>query len=345
MAKTKKAKKTFSSLNFSYFFTVSFLSLFSLFIILVAPFFSSQSLPSSVGRAPTVLQGQPADNYSLEPQPLANVQIQVNEGYGVNVLLKKDDSLVVDQDGFSYQWSVADSSVVEVNDYGMATACPYQINSPCPNLHADLTALKEGETVLTVKAFKQGQELAQTTFNLKVFSSDAQITYKIKFKGIDQRPANSSNQSVNVNGYHYGYIDNGVAANCRQFTKGGNEVAVDDSGVYTGSFLLNSCYIDKPGYKLCFKGPRHLQKCFKDVTLSRDQVLDFTGQPLEPGDLALSQDGKVDQADFNFLWDHRGSTDSNELAIGDLNLDGAINMGDVNLLLETLSVRYDQEGW
>ena len=90
----------------------------------------------------------------------------------------------------------------------------------------------------------------------------------------------------------------------------------------------------------------HIDCPYSAVQINQENKdLDLTYKPLEPGDLPLPQDGKVDKNDFDYLWKNRGKSDENILKIGDLNLDGIINMGDINLLLQTLETRYDEVGW
>jgi len=336
--------KKFNKVNFSYFFTTAFLSLLSVFVFLIVPLFSG-TVPS----VKKITQQFPATpTYTLEPQPQSDIEVILtnNFTYGVGVILKDPDGkAVTDQNNlFYYEWNMADLQIATASASGFTTGCPYGIQNPCPNLHADIKGLKIGATTLTVNAYKTNQTniIASTVFNVKVVSEEALINYKVKFRGINSKPANSSDQLILVKGYNN---NSGVAQDYKEFTVNGPAAQVNNNGVYTGYINLNFKLLNVPGYKLCFKGPKHLQKCFHDITFGRGQTLDFTASPLDPGDLPLPQDGKADQTDFNYLWNNRGSSDPNVLAKGDLNLDNSLNMGDVNLILETLQTRSDEEGW
>lgn len=336
--------KKFNKVNFSYFFTTSFLSLLAVFVFLLVPLFSG----STPVVKKTLQQFPVTPGYSLEPQPQKDIEVILapNPSYGVGVILKDPDGeVIIDQNNlYYYEWMLSDPTIATVSASGFTTGCPYAINSPCPNLHADVVGLKIGDTTLTVNAFKTNETniIASTVFNVKVVSQEALINYKVKFRGINSKPANSADQLILVKGYNY---NSGVAQDYREFTVNGPAAPVDNNGVYTGYINLNFRLLNVAGYKLCFKGPKHLQKCFKDITFSRGQILDFTSQPLDPGDLPLPQDAKADQNDFNYLWNNRGSSDPNVLVKGDLNLDNNVNMGDINLILETLQTRSDEEGW
>lgn len=106
----------------------------------------------------------------------------------------------------------------------------------------------------------------------------------------------------------------------------------------------------QPGvYTLFIKGPKHLQKQFKNVNLlTGEQTLDFSSPEnrLFGGDLPitnLSQDGKANSLDYNFLTNHFNKDDVESLKVGDLNLDGIINTGDTSVLAATLGEKADEE--
>ncbi len=99
------------------------------------------------------------------------------------------------------------------------------------------------------------------------------------------------------------------------------------------------------GYKIYVKGPKHLAKGFKNITLtsSSTNAFDWTSQELEPGDLP-PQDGVINSQDISRLIELLGNLYPNQsqLDTGDLNFDGAINGADTNELILTLSTKYDE---
>lgn len=346
----KKTKKPvqgqdFNRLNFSYFSAASLLSLLSLFLFLVAPI-STTSITSTIKQPQQFQAVPPQEVYTLLPQPSRDIQMPVskpNSGYGIGVILKDvEGNVVKDQSKITYQWEIKDKTIAELQDYGFQDECLYEVNSPCPNLHADLKALKLGTTTIKViaKSITDDQKLAETNFNLRVVDNQIKLTYKIRFKGIDSKPDNSNNQAIKILGYNPAFDDNDEF---KKFDISKSMAKVDADGVYTGEFYLDYGFLDRSGYKLCFKGPRHVQQCFSNVTFFDEQVYDYTKEPLEPGDLNIPQDGKVDSKDFDYLWNHRGNTDNYVLSAADLNLDNIINMGDISLLLQTLQTKYDEE--
>lgn len=107
-----------------------------------------------------------------------------------------------------------------------------------------------------------------------------------------------------------------------------------------------------PGrYDIYLKGPRHLQKRFKNVEMTKGTaVIDLTKDEdnLLGGDLPLpttenKQDGRVNSLDYGFLVSNRNSTDPDILVIGDINLDGQINSGDTAIVTNALAERLDED--
>jgi len=137
-----------------------------------------------------------AASYTLEPSTkVVDTYIQPQDmSYGVNVkLYDKNHQLVKNQADFYYQWSIAGSpkhgsTIVYVNDYGMSHNCPYGITAPCPNLHADLRAVKLGQAQIIVEAYKLNKKVAQTSFIVNVtdrWQLDWQTKYPIIQQGVD----------------------------------------------------------------------------------------------------------------------------------------------------------------
>lgn len=130
-----------------------------------------------------------SENFTLEPsENVVETQIhRLNEGYGLNVKLLRDGQLVYDQSDISYSWIVS-QPIINLSSYGMSDACPYGVNSPCPNLHADFKATKVGETQVNVTAYRFDQAIAKARFNVIVedaYTIDFIESQPILEKGID----------------------------------------------------------------------------------------------------------------------------------------------------------------
>ena len=95
-------------------------------------------------------------------------------GYGVNVLLKDSKgNIVKNQNDFSYEWRAKNTEVVNIESGSLDlgnNGCAYEINRPCPNMHADLTGLTAGKTevVVTVKRLSDNVIIAKTSFPVVV---------------------------------------------------------------------------------------------------------------------------------------------------------------------------------
>ncbi len=141
----------------------------------------------------------------------------------------------------------------------------------------------------------------------------------------------------------------------RTTEKKGDKIA----GVETQSYVYDAAFEtteleEGEKYTVFLLGPKHLARKFcKDgqterctdepgEIVLREAVYDFSGLPLESGDLP-EQDGRVNVSDFSKLKEKLNMNPSAEdQAIGDLNFDGAINGADLALLLGTLSEKYGE---
>jgi hypothetical protein len=345
-----------SKIDFALFFTIAYCSLLAVYLNLfsISIFRSSLNPFSRPSTYLTEPGSTPASQtYSLEPMPSGNIELPVSPAspillYKVAALLKNDQGqTVVDQSNFTYTWQTPDPSIVKVSEFTQNMDCPYGVKSPCPNFQANFQGLKEGVTTVNVAVYYKvgiGLPLTETQFQVTVTprTDDSTVKLKVKFQGVNTRPADDTAQDLKIYGANLN--QDYCQTQYREFTTTASAL-VDDTGIYTVSFNLNSGYFNKPGYKICLKGPKQLQACFSDLTFISGQLIDLTDKPLESGDLPLPQNNQVDNQDFSYLWDHMGSFDPTTISTGDLNLDGALNTGDINLLLETLSVKYDENGW
>lgn len=106
-------------------------------------------------------------------------------------------------------------------------------------------------------------------------------------------------------------------------------------------------------YTFYLKGPktrrsRMVQHVNLQPTKDSSQDFDWTGKPLDPGDLADpnnggKQDCTINSTDWSLEKARIGSTDGASLDICDVNYDGLCNSGDSVAILDTLSKRPDDD--
>lgn len=108
--------------------------------------------------------------YTLEPsEAVVTAPVSLpSSSYGMNVLLKKDGQLVLDQGNVRYTWSAADRTIVGVTP---SNICTNGVRPPCPNMHADLKLLKSGTTQVNISAFMGTSRIAITSFRVIVDNS------------------------------------------------------------------------------------------------------------------------------------------------------------------------------
>jgi len=175
------------------------------------------------------------------------------------------------------------------------------------------------------------------------------LNLKLKFQGIMKKPADNLNQmdvKIKIGG-------DSLSAPVNQTVK----FVADDNGIWTGSVNFSSVQPGN-GYILYIKGPKHLQKKICDVDpddkgsvgsyfcrtgnylkLDTINTLDFSNIWLLSGDLP-EQDGIVDSYDGSLIRNNLGSTTEPKC---DINLDGICDSQDWSLLIQSLSVKYDEE--
>jgi len=136
-----------------------------------------------------------------------------------------------------------------------------------------------------------------------------------------------------------------------QFTAGSD-------GVWTGKASFENVPAGS-GYRVYIKGPMHIQRKFCDPTPTStagsttcagtavtlkigDNPFDFTTNPLLVGDLP-PQDGVSDSLDLSNIRQNLGKTDAEATSKADLNQDGVVDSQDYALVLQTLSVKTDEE--
>lgn len=132
-----------------------------------------------------------------------------------------------------------------------------------------------------------------------------------------------------------------------------------DNGVWTGTVTLQNIDLTRD-YYLLIKGPKHVQKRVCVATPSETSIgsykcngadirftagtnnLNLSGITLMSGDLA-TQDGVVDSYDLSYIINNLGSTDPTVLEIGDVNLNGRVDTQDYSLIIQSLTIKSDEE--
>lgn len=179
-------------------------------------------------------------------------------------------------------------------------------------------------------------------------SGNIALNLKLRFQGIVSQPKITTMQ-VRVT------LSGGDLAQPQQQT---SQFSAGADGVWTGNVSFNAT--PRNDYFLLVKGPKHVQKkiCSSNptennpgiyscsngtISLSAGQnSLDASKIILFVGDLS-PQDGIVDSYDISYVGQHLGSTDSQALTIGDLNLDGIVDSQDYSLIIAALGIKYDEQ--
>jgi len=140
-------------------------------------------------------------------------------------------------------------------------------------------------------------------------------------------------------------------------------VSSDEEGILTGEVELLGV-TPGSGYYIIIKGPKHMAErfCLEDqatycpagstLTLGMDNVFDFSGWSLRPGDITGSeeiQDGKIDSLDWSFLVEALISDDEEVREQANLNYslqpDGSQVLAgdDIRLFVKTMGTKYDDD--
>lgn len=176
------------------------------------------------------------------------------------------------------------------------------------------------------------------------------LNMKVRFQGIPEAPK-----------VQYGKMDVNVTlkGGGQQVKEQSVEFTAQTGGVWVGSMGVDGIS-DITKYELLIKGPKHLSKkicqvnpteqipgTYKcqngDINLTKgDNNLDFSNIILLGGDLP-QQDGLINALDFAFVRQHLGSQNPDDLARGDINLDGIIDTQDHTIIKTALDFKYDEE--
>lgn len=187
-------------------------------------------------------------------------------------------------------------------------------------------------------------------------SSGIKLNLSLKFQGILRKPMSDLNSmEVAVKLAKEGQRSSTIIpSQTGTFTVDDNEV-----GIWHGTVIFPD--LTEGNYKVYIKGPRHIQKKICEdnpqdmgavgsyyckigesislVSLPRENDLDFSGIYLLSGDLP-EQNGIVDSYDISYLRNNLGKIGD---SICDINLDAVCDSQDYSLLIQALSVKYDEE--
>lgn len=177
-------------------------------------------------------------------------------------------------------------------------------------------------------------------------------------------------------------VDSGLANNAKVSIRFQNDSLRDDGGnfyninlttdpvmlTHVGSGVYETLITSDElptgsGYYIYVKGEKHLARRYcantgqtarctssGSITLTESssttpQILDFTGLPLEPGDVNV-QDGIANGSDFNkikaLLSKSCNTLTPDDKLVGDLDYSGCINVRDAFLMRQTLETKYDE---
>ena len=196
-------------------------------------------------------------------------------------------------------------------------------------------------------------------------ATSVSLNLKIKLQGISKKPKTADSIKVLIKLAGSTGIQASGSATVTPFATVSQTVTftVDDIGDWSGT----ANFANVPtggGYKIYVKGPKHIQKKICDsaptevkpgtyhcgegkiVLVAGANTFDFSNITLLAGDLPEAggaQNGIVDAYDTTFIRTNLGSTDVTKLTTGDLNLDGIIDTQDYSMILQSLSIKFDEE--
>lgn len=181
------------------------------------------------------------------------------------------------------------------------------------------------------------------------------LALKIALQGITKKPANSNSINVQIK-LGGGGLSSPTAYQTVPFT-------VNDEGVWSGQATFPNI-VGRGGYRVYVKGPKQLQKKICDsvpteskaggyhcadgnITLkSGTNTLDFSKIVILSGDVPENegkQNGIIDSYDTTVIRQNLGTAEPSKLAIGDLNFDNIVDSQDYSIVLQALSIKYDEE--
>jgi hypothetical protein len=173
------------------------------------------------------------------------------------------------------------------------------------------------------------------------------LTFKVKLAGVNGPEAKGATINVKLK------LQNGTVLPL-------DKPLVLDSvgnGVYAATATLTNPFPPGTPMRVLIKGEKHSQVVFCRTTGQTEPCndteyitpssysFDFTGRPLPPGD--LNQNGKVNADDLKLITDLFKKTSTQltaqDLKSADVDYSGTIDAYDLNLVLQTLETRYDEQ--
>ncbi len=322
---------------------------------------NSATKTSTADTTTTVVETLTGHTINLSQSATISLTTAETNGKKVGYTLKKDNQTLSNTDDISIEFNSSNPNIVRVPD-----AC---INSPNSCISADITLypFAVGSSTITITAFKGTTKIASATFTVTV-TDPPKKTYtfdiRTKLTGVTtsayapEAVVRFVNQATNTD----------VTSNTVTMTP-------ISSGIFKIFFTASGENLPPgTGYLVYIKGTKQLSKKFcikpdagqskqttacasnQSITIADTtdvQTFDFTGMPLEPGDV-YPQDGRVDtsgaSSDLGRVFSQVGldcddislsTAEINTCKAMDLNYDGKVRLSDTILLLQSLSVRYD----
>lgn len=178
-----------------------------------------------------------------------------------------------------------------------------------------------------------------------------QVQFRVKLAGVQGSNANGAKINVKF------YLKDGSILQIPALTL----TSSGQSDTYTAAAVITNPLPQNTQFRIQVKGEKHLAvkfckdsgqtgPCADNEYISMPgqggtYIVNLTGIPLPPGD--LNQDGKVDASDLKSVTDLFGKLSSQltaaDLKLADVDYSGTINGYDLNLILQTLETRYDEQ--
>jgi len=265
---------------------------------------------------------------------------------------------VTNNDGFSCSNSSFTLSAQVPNGWTYELADTQLILPPSGNRAIDLFVTPpnnsnyNNQTVpvgVYLQNLNSGQTATWTSAYTVIPIEPQPMTFRVKFDGVNGGEADGAKISVRF------YLTNGSILDFSAPLI----VRHVGSGIYqANSTLLNPLPVNT-GFSVGVKGEKHLRlrfcsffgqtaPCLDGQTLSYSVAqpisFDFTGRPLPAGD--LNRDNQINPTDIKLVTDIFKKPSSqltpSDIATADLNYDGYVDNFDLNLILQSLSTRYDE---
>ena len=299
-------------------------------------------MPSPIASVmPSPVSSQAPQIYKLDTMPSAQILIAkphgVNEGYGIYVLLKDRNGVVIaDQRNYTYSWSVDDPSIIELKPWAPETCQSEGTQPPCPLNHATFRALKTTpQTGIKVEVYEKGPwfEGLAATAKFSVAVGDKKVTINVTGLGSSENlpftlyglPLVMTMQEYLPQSFKPEFIASGI------YTTSGTTMLIDLEKIPTICKQNQGCQV-------VIKTDRHLSATAGVHNFIAEKTLEFKITPQQElviGDLypaytaeKLGQDDIINAFDMAYLltqWEKPGKAD--------LNNDGKVNVFDLKILI------------